>query len=203
VFNAHSNNASVIDPVTGKELATIPFAGNPELGASDGKGHVFVNIEDKGEVVSIDAASMQIQHIWALDGCEEPSGLAIDVEHSRLFSVCQNGTMAITDAQDGHEVARVAIGEGPDGAAFDPQTQNAFSPNGQSGTLTVVHEDDPDHFRITQTLTTQHSARTIALDPETHRLYLPAAQFGATPADPTQRPEMVPDSFRVLAVWPR
>jgi YVTN family beta-propeller protein len=203
VFNAHSNNASVIDPVTGKELATISLAGNPELGASDGKGHVFVNIEDKAELVSIDVASLQVQHVWALEGCEEPSGLAIDVEHARLFSVCQNRTMAITDANDGHNVARIAIGEGPDGAAFDPQTQNAFSPNGKSGTLTVVHEDDPDHFHITQTLATQHSARTIALDPESHRLYLPAAQFGPPPADPKQRPEMVPDSFRVLAVWPR
>ena len=201
VFNARSNNASVIDPVSGKEIGTVAFTGNPELGASDGKGHVFVNIEDKAQLVVINASSLQIEHVWGLEGCEEPSGLALDIAHARLFSVCQNGTMAITDANDGHAVARVAIGEGPDGAAFDPQSQDAFSPNGKSGTLTIVHEDDPGHFTVVQTLATQRSARTIALDPTTHRLYLPAAQFGPAPADPKQRPPMVPDSVRLLSVW--
>ena len=203
VFNARSNNASVIDPATGTEISTIAFDGNPELGASDGKGHVFVNIEDKAQVADIDASSGQVVHLWALDGCEEPSGLALDIEHARLFSVCQNGMMAITDARDGHQVARIAIGEGPDGAAFDAQSQMAFSPNGKSGTLTIVHEDDPDHFHVAQTLPTQSSARTIALDPMSHRLYLPAATFGPKPVDPQQRPPMVPGSFRVLAVRAR
>ena len=186
VFNARSNNASVIDPVSGKEVATIAFEGNPELGASDGKGHVFVNIEDKAEVVEIDASAMRVSRTWPLPGCEEPSGLALDVAHARLFSVCQNGTMAITDADSGGQVARVAIGEGPDGVAFDPTLQTVLSPNGKSGTLTVVHEDDPTHFRVLQTLATQASARTIALDPSTHRLYLPAASFSGQPA-PGQR----------------
>jgi len=202
VFNARSNNASVIDPSSGKEIATIAFDGNPELGASDGKGRIFVNIEDKAEIAEIDAAAMRVTHTWTLPGCEEPSGLALDAAHARLFSVCQNGTMAITDADNGRQVARVAIGEGPDGAAFDAATQTAFSPNGKSGTLTVVHEDDPDHFRVMQTLATQASARTIALDPASHRLYLPAASFSGEPAPGQRRPPMVPDSFRVLMVMP-
>jgi len=202
VFNARSNNASVIDPSSGKEIATVAFEGNPELGASDGKGRIFVNVEDKAEIAEIDSVAMRVTHTWALPGCEEPSGLALDVSHARLFSVCQNGTMAITDADSGRQVARVAIGEGPDGAAFDPAMQMAFSPNGKSGTLTVVHEDDPDHFRVMQTLATQASARTIALDPVSHRLYLPAASFSGQPAPGQRRPPMVPDSFRVLVVEP-
>lgn len=202
VFNARSNNASVIDPASGNEIATIAFEGNPELGASDGKGHIFVNIEDKAELAEIDALTMQVTHTWVLPGCEEPSGLALDVAHARLFSVCQNGTMAITDAGSGRQVARVGIGEGPDGAAFDPATQTVFSPNGKSGTLTIVHEDDPTHFHVMQTLATQVSARTIALDPATHQLYLPAASFSGKPAPGQHRPPMVPDSFRVFVVQP-
>lgn len=201
-FNARSNNASVIDPASGKEIATIAFDGNPELGASDGKGRIFVNIEDKAEIAEINASAMRVTHTWMLPGCEEPSGLALDVAHARLFSVCQNGTMAITDADSGRQVARVAIGEGPDGAAFDPASQTVFSPNGKSGTLTIVHEDDPDHFRVLQTLATQTSARTIALDPVSHRVYLPAASFSGQPAPGQRRPPMVPDSFRVLMVMP-
>ena len=202
VFNARSNNASVIDPSSGREIATIAFEGNPELGASDGKGHIFVNIEDKAELAEIDALTMLVTHTWLLPGCDEPSGLALDVAHARLFSVCQNGTMAITDARSGRQVARVGIGEGPDGAAFDPTVQTVFSPNGKSGTLTVVHEDDPNHFHVMQTLATQASARTIALDPVTHRLYLPAASFSGKPAPGQHRPPMVPDSFRVFMVEP-
>jgi YVTN family beta-propeller protein len=201
VFNAKSNNASVIDPADGKEIATIEFPGNPELGVSDGKGHVYVNIEDKAELAEIDATSMKLLQTWPLPGCEEPSGLAIDIAHARLFSVCQSHTMAITDANSGQQVARVAIDEGPDGATFDPQRGLVFSPNGKSGTLTVVHEDDPDHFRVIQTLATQSSARTIALDPATHRLYLPAARFEKQPEGSKERPPMVPGSFTVLAVW--
>jgi len=200
VMNARSNNASVIDPAGGKEIATIAFDGNPELAVSDGRGHVFVNIEDQGKVDAIDTDTLQVVHSWPLPGCEEPSGLAIDVSHARLFSVCQNGVMAITDATTGREVALVSIGEGPDGAAFDPRSQLAFSPNGASGTLTLVHEDDPEHFRVVQTLATQVSARTIALDPDSQLLYLPAARFGPKPDDPGQRAPLIPDSFRILAV---
>jgi YVTN family beta-propeller protein len=200
VFNARSNNASVIDPASGKEIATIAFGGNPELPAADGHGHVFVNIEDKAQLVRIDTATLKILDTWPLAGCEEPSGLALDAAHDRLFSTCQNQVVVVTDAGDGRQVARLAIGEGPDGAAFDAQRQLAFIPSGKSGLLTLVHEDDPDHFRIVQTLPTQVSARTIALDPQTHRLYLPAARFEPQPEGSKERPPMVADSFTVLEV---
>jgi len=198
-FNGASANASVLDPAAGKEIATIPLDGKPELAASDGRGHVFVNIEDKAKLVELDAATMRVTNTWLLSGCEEPSGLAIDVVHARLFSVCRNQMMVVTDAGNGRQVARVPIGDGPDGAAFDPLTQTAFSPNGKAGTLTIVHEDDPEHFRVVQTLATQRSARTIALDAVTHRLYLPAATFEPQRAS-EPRPPMLPDSFRVLVV---
>ncbi len=200
VFNAHSNNASVLDPVSGKELATIKFNGNPELPASDGKGHVFVNIEDKAELVEIDTAAMRIMHVWPLSGCEEPTGLALDPDHQRLFSVCQNRTMVITAANNGRQVARVAIDEGPDGAEFDADRQLVFIPCGKSGTLKIVHEDDPNHFRVAQTLATQTSARTITLDRETHRMYLPAARFEPIAKGANSRPAMIEGSFSVLEV---
>lgn len=199
-FNARSNNVSVVDPASGKELAVIAFGGNPELPAADGKGHLFVNIEDKAQLVEIDTRTMKVMQTWALAGCEGPTGLALDVAHARLFSTCDNGVMVVTDATSGRQVARVAIGDGPDGAAFDADSQDAFSPNGQSGTLSVVHEDDPEHFRVVQTVATAKSARTIALDASTHRLYLPSASFGPKPADPKQRAPMLPGSFKLVVV---
>jgi DNA-binding beta-propeller fold protein YncE len=199
-FNARSNNASVIDPATGRELAVIAFEGNPELPADDGKGRLFVNIEDKAQIAVLDTRAMKVTATWALAGCEGPTGLALDVAHQRLFSACDNGVMVVTDASSGRQVARVAIGEGPDGAAFDPQAQEAFSPNGRSGTLSVVHEDDPEHYRVVQTLDTARSARTIALDASTHRLYLPSASFGPKPADPKARAPMLPGSFALVVV---
>jgi YVTN family beta-propeller protein len=202
VFNAHSNNVSVLDAATGREVSTIAFAGNPELGASDGKGHVFVNIEDKAEVDEIDSRLMRVTRTWPLVGCEEPTGLAMDVAHARLFSVCQNRTMIVTDAVTGRQVARVSIDEGPDGAVFDPQAQSVFSPNGKSGTLTVVREEDPEHFRVVQTLVTQAGARTIALDPTTHRMYLPTARFVPPSPGSKERPAIIPESFTLLMVEP-
>ncbi|GAB1595009.1 YncE family protein [Lysobacter claricitrinus] len=200
IFNAKSNNASVLDPISGRELATIAFDGNPELGASDEAGHVFVNIEDRGEVVDIASDTSRVARAWKLDGCEEPTGLAFDRVHARLFSACANGVMAVTDAHDGHAVARVPIGDGPDGAEFDPVLQVALSPNGKSGNLTVVHEDDADHYSVRQVLATQVSARTIALDTATHRAYLPAARFKPRTGGAESRPEMIAGSFTVLAV---
>lgn len=200
VFNAGSNNASVIDAAAGREIASIAFEGNPELPADDGRGHIFVNIEDKAQLVRIDAMTMKILDTWSLSGCEEPTGLALDVEHARLFSTCQNQVAIVTDAGDGRLVARVAIGEGPDGAEFDGERQLAFIPGGRPGSLTIVHEDDPEHFRVVQTLATQASARTIALDPGSHRLYLPAARFGPKPPDGKERAPMVVDSFTVIVV---
>ena len=201
VFNAHSNNASVIDPGSEREIATIAFQGNPELAAVDGAGHVFVNLESSGELVDIDAGAGRVAHTWKLEGCEEPTGLAIDAEHARLFSACANGVMAVTDARDGHAVARVPIGEGPDGLAFDPAQGLVLVPNGRSGSVTVVQEETPDRYAVRQTLATRTSARTIALDATSHRAYLPAARFGPKPTGSGEaRPPMIAGSFEVLVL---
>lgn len=200
VFNAKSNEVSVVNPTTGKELSRIPFEGNPELSIDDNDGHIYVNIEDQAQLVQIDAVAMKVTHTWKLDDCEEPTGLALDATSGRAFSACQNQVLVVTDVSNGKQVARVPIGEGPDGAAFDPSTRTIFVPGGRSGTLTVIREKTPDRYEVIQTVTTETSARTIALDPTTHRLYLPAAKFGPKPADGGRAP-MLDGSFHVLAVW--
>jgi DNA-binding beta-propeller fold protein YncE len=200
VFNAHSDDASVVDLSAGKEIARIKFRGNPELAESDGHGHVFVNIESQEELASIDTTTLQVDHTWSLLNCAGPTGLALDRRTNRVFSACQNHALVVTDASDGHQVARVPIGDGPDGAVFDATTRTIFVPGGKSGTLTVIREDEPDKYRVTQTVSTEPSARTIALDPASHRLYLPAARFGPQPDDPSQRPPLVEGSFHILVV---
>ena len=204
VFNGRSANASVIDAKSLSAVGTIALGGKPEFAVSDGRGRLFVNIEDKNELVVIDARSLKVSARWPLKDCDEPTGLAFDSTHHRLFSVCGNKSMVVTDSKDGHRVASVPIGDGPDGVVFDAGRSLIFSPNGADGTLTVVHQDDADHYRVVDTVATQKSARTIALDAKTHRLFLPAAEFGATPAPTTEqprpRPAIVPDSLTVLVV---
>ncbi len=204
-FNGRSNDASVIDAKTFEPIGTIALGGKPEFAVSDGHGRMYVNIEDKAELAVIDEKALKVIATWPLESCEEPTGLAFDSAHHRLFSVCQNKKMIVTDSSDGHRVASVPIGDGPDGAVFDDARGLVFSSNGE-GTLTIVHEDDPEHFSVVDNLATQKSARTIALDSKTHRLFLPAAQFGATPAptaeQPHPRPTMVPETFSVLVVGP-
>jgi YVTN family beta-propeller protein len=202
-FNGGSSNMSVIDPANDTVLATVTLPGQPELAAVDGQGHVYVNLEDKSQVAAIDSMQNKLLSTWALGDCEDPSGLALDAVHHRVFSTCQNHKLVVLDTVSGKRVAEVSIGEHPDGAAFDPATGLLYSPNGE-GTLTVIREDDPDHFRVLANVPTQKSARTIVLDPTTHRLFLPAAEYGPTPAptaeQPHPRPSIVPGSFRVLVV---
>jgi DNA-binding beta-propeller fold protein YncE len=201
-FNGRSKNATVIDAEKGTVVATIPLDGKPEFAAADGKGMVFVNIEDKSELVSIDAKKAAVAKTWPLTGCEEPSGLAIDQKHHRLFAGCHNKVMAIVNADDGKVVATVPIGQGVDANAFDPGTELAFSSNGD-GTLTVVHEDSVDKFKVVQNAETQRGARTMALDPNTHEVYLVTAEFDEQPpAEGQTRPRrtMKPGSFTLLVM---
>ncbi|OOG40780.1 YncE family protein [Rhodanobacter sp. C05] len=198
-FNGKSGNASVIDPIKNAVIATIALPGKPEFAVSDGAGHVYANIEDKSELVQIDSTSNKVLHTWSLAPCESPSGLAIDRTHHRLFSVCDNQKMAMLDADNGHLVATMPIGNGPDAVVFDEATATVYSSNGESGTITAVHEDDPAHFRVTATIPTQPSARTLALDPRSHRLYLSAAQWDKT-KQANGRPNIVPGSFAILTV---
>jgi YVTN family beta-propeller protein len=173
-MNGHSGNASVIDTASDKAIADIALPGKPEFAVSDGNGHVFVNIEDKGELVRIDTKANKVDATWPLAPCDSPSGLAIDTQSRRLFSVCDNKLMVITDADNGRQVATVAIGDGPDAARFDPATKLAYSSN-HDGTLTIVHEDDANHYRVVANVPTQAGARTMALDRATHRIWLVAA----------------------------
>ncbi len=204
-FNGRSHDATAIDPATGTVAGTIDLGGKPEFAAVDDKGGLFVNIEDKSELVSIDPKKLTVLNHWPLAPCESPSGLAIDKKHRRLFSGCDNKMMAITNADTGKVVTTVPIGEGVDANGFDPGTELAFSSNGGGdGTLTVVHEDSPDKYTVVQNLATQKGARTMTLDPKTHTVYTVTAEFNppaaATVEQPRPRPTMKPDSFTVLVL---
>jgi DNA-binding beta-propeller fold protein YncE len=202
-FNGRSGDATAFDAAHGTVAGTIPLGGKPEFAVADGKGRVYVNIEDKSEIVALDAKALQVKSRWPLEPCEEPSGLAFDSEHGRLFTVCRNRLMAIVDATTGRIVTTLPIGSGVDGAAYDPATGLVFAANGE-GTLTVAHEDSPDSFRVVENVPTQAGARTLALDLKTHRVFLSTAQFGPRPAPtaevPRPRPSIVPGSFVVLVV---
>jgi len=202
-FNGRSHDATALAP-DGKVVATVPLDGKPEFAVTDGAGRIFVNDEDHATLKVIDARNHRVAATWQLDACESPSGLAFDAAHHRLFSVCRNRHMAVTDSESGRHVATVPIGSGPDGAAFDATTGFVYSSNGADGTLTVVRERTPDRFDVEATLPTQKSARTLALDPAAHRVYLAAASFEPAPAakegQAPQRPPMVPDSFCILVV---
>ena len=198
-FNGKSGDASVIDPAKNAVVAAITLPGKPEFAVMDGSGHVYVNIEDKSELVKIDSSSNKVVSTWPLAPCESPSGLAMDVAHGRLFSVCDNQVMTVLDAHDGHRVATVPIGDGPDAVSFDAAESLIYSSNGESGTLTVVHEDDPDHYKVIANVPTQVSARTQALDPDKHRVYLSAAQL-SDKKDARGHRQAVPDSFTILTV---
>jgi DNA-binding beta-propeller fold protein YncE len=204
-FNGRGKNATAIDAAAGTVAGTVALDGKPEFAAADGKGRVFVNIEDKNQVTVIDSRALRVETNWPLASCEEPSGLAMDREHRRLFAVCHNRTMAVLDADSGRAVASLPIGEGVDAAAFDPSTSLVFASNGD-GTLTVVREDGPDSYSVVQTVATQRSARTMALDEKTHQVFLAAAEFGpapaATPDQPRPRAPMVPGSFTILILGP-
>ncbi|MEA2571514.1 MAG: hypothetical protein QOI24_3515 [Acidobacteriota bacterium] len=205
-FNAGGKNTTAFDAATGAVAGTIDLGGKPEFAVSDGKGRVFVNIEDTSEVVAIDAQTLTIATRWKLAPCEEPSGLAIDRVHRRLFSGCDNKVMAISDADAGRVVTTVPIGEGVDANAFDPEANLAFSSNGQSATLTVVRESTPDQFAVVENVATQQGARTMALDEKTHHIYLATAKFGPPPAAtaerPHPRPTILPGTFEIVEVAP-
>lgn len=203
VFNGRSHDATVVDPAKAAAIGTIPLGGKPEFAVTDLKGHVFVNIEDKAEIAEIDSQKMTVLARWPLAGCEEPSGLAIDRKNARLFSVCASKVMTVVDASTGKLVATMPIGEGADAAAFDPETRLAFSSNGE-GTLTVIQQDSPNKYSLAQTVSTARGARTMALDPKSHKIYLVTAKFGPAPAptpeQPKPRPSIVPGSFEVIVV---
>jgi DNA-binding beta-propeller fold protein YncE len=201
-FNGTSKNATIIDAVRRTSIGTVALPGKPEFPATDDKGTVFVNIEDKNAIVRLDAKTQKITATWPLEGCDSPSGLAFDSVGGRLFSVCDGKKMAITDSHTGKSLGTPTIGDGPDAAAYDPGKKLAFASNGE-GTLSVVDAGKPG-YGVLQTLPTMKGARTMALDPATGKLYTVTAQFGPTPpataATPRPRPSIVPGSFTVLVI---
>jgi len=202
-FNGASKDATAIDAKTGTVAGTIPLGGKPEFAAADEKGHVFVNIEDTSEIVQFDSNKLSIENRWKIAPGQEPSGLAMDRKHRRLFSVCSNKLMVVVNADSGAVITTLPIGQGTDAAGFDPETGFAFSSNGE-GTLTVVHEDSADKFSVVDTVPTQVRARTMALDTKTHQVFTVTAEFGPPPAATAQQPRprapMVPGSFTLLAL---
>lgn len=202
-FNGQGKDITAYDAEKGTVVGSIPLGHKPEFAVADGKGRIFVNLEDASQVAAIDAQTLKVLHIWPLAPVEEPSGMAMDRLHRRLFIVGRNKLMAVMDADSGKVVATPAIGAGADAAAFDPGTGTAYSSNGE-GTLTVVRQDAADAYTVLAQAPTQRGARTMALDETTHRLYLPTADFEPAPprkpGEPWQRPALVPDSFRILVV---
>jgi YVTN family beta-propeller protein len=202
-FDGRSKEATVVDCATDSVVATIPLGGKPETGVSDGKGKVFVNIEDTGEEVEIDANTYQILNRWKLTGGEEPSGLAMDRKTERLFIGCGgNQKMIVLDATNGNILATFPIGR-CDGTGFDPGLKLAYSSNGE-GTITVVRELSADKFELVENITTEPGARTIAVDTRTHKIYLPTAQMKPAPAattdNPRPRPQQIPGTFHIVVV---
>jgi YVTN family beta-propeller protein len=203
-FNGRGRSATVIDAKIDKVVATVPLAGKPEFAAADAKsGRVFCNIEDKNEVAVIDAKTHMVIASWPLAPGEEPSGMAFDEAHHRLFVGCHNKMMSMLDSDTGKIVATVPIGAGVDACAFDDATQLAFASCGD-GTLTIAKEQTPDKLTVVQTLTTERGARTIAFDSKTKRIYTCTAQIAPEPASPSpatgerRRPTYVPDTFHLL-----
>jgi DNA-binding beta-propeller fold protein YncE len=205
-MNGDAGSASVMDPTSGQRVGSIDLGGKPEFGVSDHAGKLYINIEDKGEVVEVDPVAMKVTRRWSIASPLGSSHGAIDVAHRRLFSVCGNKVLAVSDAASGKLVTTLPIGAGVDGAGYDPSTGNVFASNGE-GTLTVVHQETPDRYRVVQTVSTMPGARTMAVDPKSHRVYTVSAKMGPMPpAAPGEtrrrRPPLVPGSFTLLVLEP-
>jgi DNA-binding beta-propeller fold protein YncE len=202
-FNGRSHNSTVFDAKTNKVVATIPLAGKPEYAVSNERGKVYVNIEDKKEIGVINTRALAVELYRSIAPGESASGLAIDLKNYLLFAVCDNKMMVVMNAENGHIITTVPIGEGPDACAFDPDLNRIYSSNGD-GTITVVQEVSASEFKVIETIPTQKGARTMAVDTKTHHLYLPAAEYGekpeATSDNPHPRPKIKSGSFVILDV---
>ena len=202
-FNGRSGDSTAIDAATGEVVGKIPLEGKPEFAVSTGTGEIFVNLEDKSELLALDPKDLKVKSRWPLAPCQEPSGLAMDVKNRRLFAGCDNKMMAVINADTGKVITTLPIGDGVDANGFDPDTGFAFASCGE-GVLTVVHEDSPENFSVAQSVPTERGARTMALDPKTHQIFLVTAKFGPRPEptaqQPHPRPAILPDSFVVLVV---
>lgn len=202
-FNGRGKNVTAIDAATLAVAGTLPVGGKPEFAVSDAAGVVYANIEDTAELVAFDAKTLAVKGRWSLAPCKDPTGLAFDPKSNRLFAGCGNKILAVMSAADGKMLGTAPIGEGCDGVAFDPATGFVYASNGE-GTLTVLKETTPGTYGAVETVPTKKSARTLALDPATHRVFLPAARFSPPPSPsaevPRPRPVAVAESFEILVV---
>ena len=198
-LNGDAHSSTVIDPAAGKLTTNIPLGGKPEYGVSAGEGKVYANLTDTSEVVEIDAKSATVARRWPTAPCKQPVAMAIDTAHHRLFSGCRSGVMAVSDYQAGKVVATVPIGAGVDGAGFDAASGSAFASNAD-GTLTVVHQDSPNQYHVTESVQTPQGSRNMGLDPTNHRLFVASAKFGPVPAGGRGRGPVLPGSFALLVI---
>ena len=204
-FNGRSSNSTVIDAKTNKVIGTIDLPGKPEFSVTDGRGKVYVNLEDKSQICLINPTTLKIETTWSIAPGEEPSGLAIDPKDHRLFTVCGNKLMIVLDADNGKVVAKLDIGDRVDGVAYDSGLKRIYSSNGE-GTMTVIQEVNKDTFKVLENFPTQRGAKTITLNSKTHRIYLPVAEFEAAPAptteNPRPRPAVKANTFTILEIEP-
>jgi DNA-binding beta-propeller fold protein YncE len=197
-LNGDAHSSTVIDARSGTLIKNIPLGGKPEYGVSAGDGNVYANLTDTSEVVEIDAKTATVGRRWSTAPCKQPVAMAIDKVHHRLFSGCRSGVLAISDYQAGNVVATVPIGAGVDGAGYDSAAGNVFASNAD-GTLTVIHQDSPDQYRVIETLTTPVGSRNMGLDPTNHRLFVVSAKFGPAPAGGGKRP-VLPGTFTLMTI---
>lgn len=204
-FNGRSSNVTVIDAKTSAVKGTLDMPGKPEFAVTDEDGKIYVNIEDKSEIVQFDTKTLKVLNIWDIAPGKEPSGLAIDLKNNLLFSVCDNKLMIILDANTGKVITTLQIGQRTDGCAFDPQLNRVYSSNGD-GTLTVVQEINAKKFKVLENVSTKTGARTVCVNKTTHHIYLPTADFGQKPEptidNPHPRAPIIPGTFIILDIAP-
>jgi hypothetical protein len=198
-LNGDAHSSTVIDPVAGSVVTNLPLGGKPEYGASAGDGKLYANLTDTSEVVEIDTKSATVTRRWSTAPCKQPVSMAIDPAHHRLFSGCRSGVMSVSDYQNGAVVATLPIGQGVDGAGYDATSGDAFA-SSADGTLTVIHQDTPDRYRVVENVTTPQASRNMGLDPTTHRIYVVAADFAPSPAGSTRRGAVLPGTFKMLVI---
>ncbi len=202
-FNGDAHSSTVVDPATGKVITNIDLGGKPEYGVSAGDGKVYANITDASEVVEIDAKKLAVTRRWSTAPCKQPVAMAIDTKSHRLFSGCRSGVAAVSDITEGKVVATLPIGQGVDGAAFDPRSRDAFF-SGADGTLTIIHEDSANKYHKVQTVQTAPGGRNMGINPVTHRVYVVSAKYGPTPdssaSNPRRRPPVLAGSFSIMVI---
>jgi DNA-binding beta-propeller fold protein YncE len=197
-LNGDAHSSTVIDPKAGKPITNIPLGGKPEYGASAGDGKIYANLTDTSEVVEINARTATVVRRWSTAPCQQPVAMAIDTAHHRLFSGCRSGVMAVSDYQAGKVVATIPIGKGVDGSGFDAASGNAFASNAD-GTLTVIHQDSPDQYRVIENVNTPQGSRNMGLDPLNHRVFIASAEFGPPPAGKGRAP-VLPGTFALMVI---